>query len=459
MRLFPKLVLSFLAVIVAGVVTVSIMANQAADREVRAFMVQGGMTSQSALAQELAGYYRGRGSWAGVASVFPAGDGMNGMMNQQLLLADANGQIVADTTALRLGQTLTEAEIAQGQGILVDGRQAGTLIAQGGMAMGGDGAATAGESDLTMRVNRAVWLAAAAAAAVALVVGSLLAYSLVRPVQQLIQATAAVARGDLSRRVAADSKDEIGELAASFNMMADNLQQATRQRQAMTADIAHELRNPLAVLQSNLEAVLDGVLPQTPDTLQPLLEQTHLLARLVDDLRTLALAEAGQLELKRAAVDANALARSVAARFAPLAEAKSIVLSVQTDPSELSLNIDSQRIEQVLGNLLGNALRYTSAGGRVVCRVAGPALSSDSAKPGAVFTVSDSGPGIPAEALPHIFERFYRVDHSRSRADGGTGLGLAIARQLVELHGGRIWAASQVNLGTEVVFTLPLTSA
>jgi len=474
MRLFPKLLLSFLAVILAGVLVVSYLANQAAAREVRAFMFQGGMATDAGLAQELAGYYRGHGSWEGVEAVLWDQSGMSSMMGQQLLLTDAQGRIVADTAGARIGQTLPEADIASGAAIEVNGARVGTLIAQGGIGMGGNGMmGDAGfgqgsdntERDLLARVNRAIWLAALAAGGAALVGGGLLAYGLVRPIRQLKAATGAVARGDLAQRVPIRSKDEIGELAASFNSMADSLQKAEQLRRDMTADIAHELRNPLAILQGNLEAMVDGVIPPTPEELQPLFDQTRLLTRLVEDLRTLALAEAGQLSLNRVPTDPAALVRSVVARFTPQAEAKHITLRAELPAALPTLTLDSQRVEQVLGNLISNAIRHTPEGGSVVCRVIAEHdrvhpthhPPSRSTPVGLVtFTVTDTGPGIPPEALPHIFERFYRIDRSRSRAEGGTGLGLAIAKQLVEAHGGRIWVESEPNRGSTVTFTLPL---
>lgn len=460
MRLFAKLLLSFLAVVFVGVVVVSFLANRAAAREVHGFMFRGGMTTESALVQALAGYYRGRGTWDGVERLLEAEYGrgeMASMMGQQLIVANAAGQVVADTSNSLLGQTLDDPELAAGTAIEVDGQRVGVLIARGGMGMDGMGMTGEAANDLLARVNRAIWLAALSAGASALVLGGLLAYGLVRPIGRLTTATAAVARGDLSQRVPVTTKDEIGDLATAFNAMAADLQKTGQLRRDMTADIAHELRNPLAALQGSIEAVMDGVLPPTEENLQPLLDQTQLLTRLVDDLRTLALADAGQLPLHRAHTDPAGLVRSAVAQFAAQAEAKNIVLRADI-PAELPrLSLDPQRIAQVLGNLLGNAVRHTPEGGSVVCR-----LTSDGAVQAvrklATFTVSDTGPGIPPDALPHIFERFYRVDRSRARVEGGTGLGLAIAKQLVEAHGGHISALSDgvPGHGTTITFTLPV---
>ncbi len=457
MRLFSKLLLSFMVVVLVGMAVVSYLANQATAREVHGFMFQGGMTTDAGLAQELAGYYRGHGSWEGAQTLLGNDHMMmGGMMSQQLVVADAQGQIVADSSGRLAGQYLSEEDLAAGAAIEVDGARVGTLLAAGGGSgmMGGSFGSPEQtlEADLLQRVNRAIWLAAVVAGGLALVIGGLLAYGLVRPIRQLTSATGAVARGDLSHRVSISSRDEIGDLADSFNSMAADLEKAEGLRRNMMADIAHELRNPIAVLQANLEAVVDGILPPTVENLQPLLDQSQLLSRLVDDLRTLALAESGQLSLSRAPTDPAEIVRSVTAQFGQQAEVKGITLQASIAPNLPQVALDSQRIAQVLGNLVSNALRHTPEGGSVECRI-----TRDINAKQAMFVVSDTGSGISPEALPHIFERFYRADSSRSRAGGGTGLGLSIAKQLVELHGGRIWAESEPGKGTQVTFVLPLS--
>lgn len=220
----------------------------------------------------------------------------------------------------------------------------------------------------------------------------------------------------------------------------------------MTADIAHELRNPLAVQRANLEALQDGVYPLTAESLAPVIEQNQLLTRLVDDLRTLALADAGQIELKRTPTDLSALVERVMERFQPQAHTQQVRLSFIPPAVPIpTLSADPIRLEQVLTNLLSNAFRYTPPGGHIDLALA--------TQDGMLrLSVHDSGPGIPEDALPYIFERFYRADKSRARAEGGSGLGLTIARQLARLHGGDLTASNHSAGGALFTLILPVTS-
>jgi signal transduction histidine kinase len=275
-------------------------------------------------------------------------------------------------------------------------------------------------------------------------------------VQVLTKAAARLAQGDLSQRVEVHGKDELADLGQAFNQMADSLGQAQASRKAMTADIAHELRNPLAVQRAHLEALQDGLYPSTPENLQPILDQNLLLSRLVDDLRTLALADAGQLRLERIPTDVIDLVERNVERFNPQAAMRAIDLSVESAENLKSnppvLNLDPARLEQILGNLLSNALRHTPDGGKIIVRTA--------RSNGVVqIRIADNGPGIPEDDLPHIFERFYRADRSRSRSEGGSGLGLTIARQLAEAHGGALTAANAPEGGAVFTLSLPDTAS
>jgi len=279
--------------------------------------------------------------------------------------------------------------------------------------------------------------------ALALLLGTFLATELSAPLKRLIYAAERIAQGDLAHRVLVRSRDEIGKLAQAFNHMAEALQRAEAARRQLLADLAHELRTPLSVIQGNLEALLDGAFPLTPESLAPVYEETLHLGELVEDLRTLTLAETGHLPLAKERVELGELVEGVAEAVRPVAAEEGIELKTQCEP-DLWVLADPRRIRQVLGNLLSNALRYSPPGSTVTVE----ALRQG----GEIWvSVQDQGPGIPEEDLPHVFERFYKVD--KSRAEGGTGLGLAIAKEIVQAHGGRIWAENRG--GARFTFALP----
>ena len=264
------------------------------------------------------------------------------------------------------------------------------------------------------------------------------------PLDELLAAAESVAEGDYSARVQEKGPREIRSLARTFNHMAARLHETDEKRRNLLADVTHELRTPLTVIQGNLEGMLDGVYPADEANLRALLDETHLLSGLVEDLRTLALAESGALRLRKEPTDLGLLLREARSAFQPQAEAAGVTLTVETDAALPWLEADPGRLRQVLTNLLANALRYTPAGGSVslTCR-----LEAGRAQ----IAVTDTGPGIPAEDLPHVFERFYKSTDS-----GGMGLGLAIARHLVEAHAGTITAESAPGQGTTLRISLPV---
>jgi signal transduction histidine kinase len=271
------------------------------------------------------------------------------------------------------------------------------------------------------------------------------------PLANVMAAADAVAEGDLSVRLKETGPGEFGNLARSFNRMASELERADQQRRNLTADVAHELRTPLHIIQGNLEGILDGVYQADPKTIQASLDETHLLARLVDDLQTLSLAEAGQLPLHPVPVTVADLLADVHTGFEGQAAEAGVSLEVDIPEKvgDLELQVDPDRMGQVLNNLVINALHHTPAGGTI--RLGAEAL------PEIVrLIVQDNGAGIPAEDLPYIFDRFWRSDRARTRQEGsGSGLGLAIARQLVQAHGGKISAESQPGEGTRFIIDLP----
>lgn len=290
-------------------------------------------------------------------------------------------------------------------------------------------------------------------AILAIVFGVLVNRWLSAPLTRLVDGTQAIARRDLSFRVAEQGSAEMREVSNSFNRMAAALEDAETLRRNMLNDIAHELRTPLTVLEGNLRAILDGVYPLEKSEITRLYDQTRHLHRLVDDLRLLAQAEARQLPLQRSTTDLGLLLEEAAELFSALAGGKRISLQTSLPPSTLFAAVDRMRFAQALQNLLANALQHTPVGGAV-------SLSLQAEEETAAIAIADNGEGIAAEDIPHVFDRFYRVDRNRARDTGGVGLGLAIAQALVKAHDGEIEVAS-VGAGQGSTFTirLPLAQA
>jgi signal transduction histidine kinase len=268
------------------------------------------------------------------------------------------------------------------------------------------------------------------------------------PIGDLMEATGRVAEGDYAARVREHGPREARALARAFNSMAARLQASDEQRRNLLADVTHELRTPLTVIQGNLEGLIDGVYPRDDAHLAPILEETRVLSRLIDDLRTLALADSGALKLQKEPTDLATLTSETVASFRAQADAAGVELTADLASNLPTVEIDPARIRQVLENLIANALHFTPRGGKigVQCSVVGDQPKS------VQVCVSDTGAGIPADELPHIFERFYKSRDSR-----GTGLGLAIAKNLVVAHGGEISAQSEPGAGTQIQFRLPIT--
>ncbi|MGD8554254.1 MAG: ATP-binding protein [Anaerolineales bacterium] len=451
-----KFFLGFAVVVIIGMATVSILANLVAAQEFRGFINSSGMSEGQLLMDALAAYYQGRGSWEGVEDLIvrPGMFGRHGVrpgafghmvtgFGGSFSLVDHTGQVIASTKR-DIGDQLSSDELASLAPITVGEEEVGYLLVEDPIRGGSQEA-------LIGRVNRTIWLATLVSALAAVLIGSALVLGLLRPVRELTSAAQALAGGDLGQRVPVRTSDELGELSSTFNRMADSLEKAERLRQEMTADIAHELRNPLAVMQARVEAVIDGVYPPSAESLEPVLEQSKLLNRLVDDLRTLALVDAGQLELEITDVDLNLLAQRVVDGHQTHAMAAEVELRASIPAGKTIQTCgDAARLQMVLGNLLSNALRHTPAGGEVVVSLAGGSEGEWTR-----IEVKDSGEGIPEESLPYVFERFYRADRARSRQAGGSGLGLSIARKLVEAHGGKIRANNRPEGGALIVVELP----
>lgn len=474
-----KLLGAFLLVIAIGALIMSVLTSQATRNAFTLYSTRSGKVWAERLAPSLAEYFARSNTWAGVDELLqsswgnllmPMGVGGMGMGrgngagqqpgsgimmtgDQRLVLADSQGVVISDSLNELEGTPLTQSELENGAAIQINGNRVGTILITPDSL-----ASSSPAAQFLSSVNQAIMSSAAIAAIIALVIGALLFFQITSPLQKLKRAASAVAGGNLDQRVEIKSKDELGELGLAFNQMAESLSRAEQQRQHMMADVAHELRTPLAAIQGTLEGIQDGILPMDQEQMDALVAETSLLNRLVGDLRLLSLAEAGALKLEFQKVDVNALVRQVVDRAVPMAAQKGITIQYDLPEQPLLARMDSDRMTMVMNNLIANALRYTPSGGTVMIR-----LTVLTANHEMEISVEDSGMGIEPDSLPYVFDRFYRVERSRNRASGGSGLGLAIVKQLVEAHGGNVKAESpiftdehQQGYGTRIRLTLPV---
>lgn len=457
--LWLKIVGVMAIVLVLALGAVGYAYNRAATVGFGVYVSRGGQRWAEALAPQLEDYYARTGSWEGVAAFLEAsatvgmGRGRGAMAGaggglpsgQRVIVADAQGRVVADLLGELVGQPLADDDLQRGTPLSVNGVRVGMLLVVAPMGNQGP------EAEFLATVRTGILAGGMLAGVLALLLGSLLAFQVTSPLRTLTGAARRVAGGDLAQRIPVRSRDEVGELTQAFNEMASALHRNEQARRNMIADIAHELRTPLAAIRGNLEGILDGVFPTTGESIAPVYEQTLLLSRLVDDLRDLALADAGQLRLERVPLDVAEALYSVEAAVRLQAAAQGIRLEVCAGDALPPAYADPMRIRQVLLNLVGNALRHTPAGGAIT-------LTAEATQDGLTVSVRDTGSGIDPADLPHIFDRFYRGDSSRARDSGGHGLGLTIVKRWVELHGGRVWAENLPDGGARLSFTLPVVS-
>ena len=293
-------------------------------------------------------------------------------------------------------------------------------------------------------------IAGISAVAIAVLFGVLLGALFTRPLRRLTTATKRIAAGDLTYRVPETDKDEVGQLSVAFNTMTAQLNAKEQSRRRLLADVAHELRTPLSIVQGNLEAWLDGVIKPTSEQIASTHDETILLSRLITDLRDLSLAEAGQLKLTRSEMKLSGLIAAEAAGLDHRFREQQVSFDKRIPDDLPSIFVDGDRIRQVLHNLLMNALQFTPACGKIT-------IDAAVADGKVVVRVADTGSGISAEDLPHVFEHFYKADRSRQRGHGGSGIGLAIVKQIIEAHGGNITVDSQSGQGSTFTFTLPVS--
>ena len=449
LSLFWQLILAFALVTFAAGAGIHFVARSTVEDAKAAFQ-HNPPALQSLWADRLARYYAEQGSWEGVGAMiagYPTGPGWepwDETWQVEAIVATAEGVIIAAPDPESIGQTLEIREKFLALPIMQGDQEVGLLFIpplSGSLRAWAPGALM-GTGFWRFLFPEGIILF------FVLLVGVLLSRGISHPLSQLTQATHKIAEGDLDARVPVRYQGEARELARAFNNMAEALARSDELRRNMTADVAHELRTPLSVIRGKLEGILDGVYPATAEHLDPILEETALLTRLVEDLRLLAQAEAGQLQLDLRPLNVGDLLHDAQVNFTPLADDRGVLLSLAL-PAELpEVRADGRRIAQVLGNLITNALRHTPEGGSVN-------LSALAREGRVEVAVSDTGTGIAPEELPYIFERFWRGDQSRSRVGGGTGLGLAIAKQIVALHGSNISVESTLGRGTTFRFSLP----
>lgn len=464
MSLRSKMILAFVLLVlaVAGSLIVFIGLDNA--RQVRNFILRGGVYGVQETVDDLEAYYDQHGSWDGVDSLLAGqmsmpmmgnttpgnglarGNQMGPGRREPFTLTDANLVVVWSSNGESVGETI--ANQSKNNGIELTSN-AGVTI--GYLFVSGRTALQASEvSPLLATLRNTLIRVSLIATFLAILFAILFTNKLTKPINDLTSAAKTLSHGNLTVRVNEAGNDEIAVLGRSFNEMADSLQQSEERKKAMTADIAHELRSPLAVQRAQIEAMQDGIVPMTVESLQTVLDQTNFLARLVDDLRTLALVDAGELPLEKNEINLVELVGQVVDRFQPKAAQQSVDLRIdKLDVArELTILADSDRIVQIFSNLISNALHHTPKNGQIRL-----SISEDDAN--IICSVQDSGCGIKEEDLNHLFERFYRGDKSRSHEFSSTGLGLSIARNLARVHGGDLTAANAQEGGAVFTLTLP----
>jgi signal transduction histidine kinase len=441
-----KLIAAFLLTSVVAVGLAAVVARQVTAREFARFVMG---QQRNEFVASAAAYYRAHGSWAGAGDPFrrpeaPPPEPGAPPRPPQFVLADQAGVAVTPGQPYRVGDRVSPETLARGAPVEVAGRRVGTVV-----DVARAPALSPRELEYLASTTRALSLAALGAAAVALLIGVLLARNLTRPLRDLIRAVQALARGELKQQVPVRSDDELGTLTRAFNQLSAELARSNDLRRQMTADIAHDLRTPLTVINAYIDGLRDGVFKPTPERLEAMHTEAHHLQRLVEDLRTLSLADAGELSMQRAPVAPSTLIERLVAAYTLQAEACGIALRASAEPGLPDIVADPERMMQVLGNLVTNALRHTPPGGRIT-------LSAGLQGNKVALAVQDTGSGIAPDVLPHVFDRFYRGDPARSDQDGESGLGLAIAKSITEAHGGTIKVQSELGQGT--TFTVLLAA-
>lgn len=434
-----KILLAFAVVIALTAGLGTYFSGVFVDRAFEDYVVRRITLQEQGMLRMISRYVTETGNYDGVRDILE-----NATPRPSWLLVNPDGEIVYAPDPEIVGERIAEQQRGTGVALSIENGHLWTMIPVTISRPTGEQ-----ERMFTSTVARSLWGAAAVGAAVALVLGLALLRGITQPLKRLAAATRRIAEGNLSERVEATSNDAIGRLVESFNDMAASLERATDNQKQLIADISHELRSPITVLRSSLEAMLDHLVEPDEQHIAALHSRVLLTSRLVDDLQQLALADAGRLPIDRQAVDLGALVELVVEMIGVQLEDAGISLETRLAAGLPPVRGDRHRIEQALLNLLSNALRHTPAGGTISIRV-------HLADQEAVVSVCDTGPGVAEQDMPYVFDRFYRADASRDRETGGSGLGLAIAKALIEAHEGRIWVENRRRGGACFRFALPV---
>lgn len=442
-RLWFRLALTFAVIILVTVVTIYFFVSRRIAVEMEEYTTKYMQYVSAQVRPKLYLYYLQQGlSWEGVQSLVEDTADVTGT---RIILAAGNGTVMSDSARELLGMNYTNSSVSPleltwsqevvGRAYIILDPSAEEYVAP--------------FLRLSASINRSLLLGGSLAIGIALLLTFVLSRRMTSPIGVLAKAARRLGYGDLSQRVRLQGESELTALAQSFNSMASDLEYAEQLRRNMVADVAHELRTPLSNIQGYLEAIGDGVVEPDAAAIRSLNEETSLLSRLVNELQELSLAEAGELKLVYQAENIADLVKQAVPPWQRQMAAKEISLSLDLSDNPPLVNIDWQRVNEVLHNLLENAVAHTPRGGSITVTVSQKGKWVE-------VSVSDTGEGIPADDLSHIFERFYRVDKSRARATGGSGLGLTITKRLVESHGGTITVQSTLGEGSRFSFTLPV---
>ncbi|WP_071396223.1 sensor histidine kinase [Bacillus tuaregi] len=454
MKLQTKFILGFISIILFMGILQSLFIQARIQATFQTYIEHYNIGYLERMKQALELYYIENGSWENVqekitsSNQFSRGKGMmmHGMrMNMplsstDLLLIDLEGKVIADSTNKKIGQFIEAS--GKKEDLFANKEKIGTLILIPNKLQ-------SLEKEFIDSSNQAILVSGIVAALLAVLFSIWFTRKITNPLEYLVSGTKKLASGQKWERISIPTKDELHDLGEAFNDMSYKISQNEEIRQTLVADVAHELRTPLTILQGRLESIQEGAIQPTEKVILELTDEVYRLKRLVNDLQQLSLAEAGQLPLNKKSIQMKQLIGRIGSQFHWLAEEKKIQLLYDNIPEETQLLLDNDRMTQVIVNLLGNALRHTSDGGVVE-------ISGKETVDSLLIKISDNGPGIPKEAIPYIFERFYKRDPSRSRSEGGSGLGLSIAKGFVEAHGGKIAVESEVGKGTKFTIILPL---